>query len=167
MAVLDILTIPDERLKRKAKRVVNIHAVQPFIDDLIDTLYSTGKGIGIAATQVGSQHAIMIIDLSSTRDKPVIFINPELVEQIGEYEGIEGCLSIPNFRNRVIRYKQVKVTALNREGEPFEVETDEFLSVVLQHEIDHLNGVVFIDHLSELKQKIALKKVKKWQAELV
>lgn len=167
MAVLDILTIPDERLRRQAKPVTNILGVQAFIDDLIDTLYSTGKGIGIAATQVGSLHAIMVIDLSKTRDQPVVFINPEFVEQVGEYEGVEGCLSIPGYRTRVTRYRQVKVTALDREGEPFEVDTDEFLAVVLQHEIDHLNGVVFIDYLSELKQKTALKKVKKWEAEAV
>lgn len=165
MAVLDILTIPDERLRRKAQPVTHIDAVQSFIDDLIETLYSTDKGIGIAATQVGSLHAIMIIDLSDTRDQPTVFINPEFVEQVGEYEGVEGCLSIPNYRTKVTRYKHVKVTALDREGEPFEVDTDEFLAVVLQHEIDHLHGVVFIDYLSALKQKIALKKVRKWEAD--
>ncbi|WP_298774285.1 peptide deformylase [uncultured Shewanella sp.] len=167
MAILNILTIPDERLRRKARPVTNIQAVQPFIDDLIETLYSTGKGIGIAATQVGNPHAIMVIDLSETRDQAVVFINPEIVEQVGEYEGVEGCLSIPGYRTRVTRYKQVKVSALDRKGEPFEVETDEFLAIVLQHEIDHLNGIVFTDHLSELKQKIALKKVKKWAEKVV
>lgn len=161
MAVLDILTIPDERLKRKARPVDNIDDVQPFIDDLLETLYDTDDGIGLAATQVGSEHAILVIDLSEGRDEPVVLINPEIVSSAGDYKGEEGCLSIPGYRAKVSRSEQVTVKALDRAGKAFEIETDTFLAIVLQHEMDHLKGIVFTDHLSKLKQQIALKKVKK------
>ncbi|ABZ76461.1 peptide deformylase [Shewanella halifaxensis HAW-EB4] len=163
MAVLDILTIPDERLKRKAVPVTDIESVQGFIDDLIETMYDTDDGIGLAATQVGSLHAILVIDLSDERDQPMVLINPEFLESRGEYQGEEGCLSIPGYRAKVNRHQGVKVTALDRHGKAFEIDTDEFLAIVLQHEMDHLNGVVFTDHLSMLKQQVALKKVKKYK----
>ncbi|CAM4105406.1 MULTISPECIES: peptide deformylase [Shewanella] len=163
MPVLDILTIPDERLKRKAKPVEDIAAVQGFIDDLIETMYHTDDGIGLAATQVGSEHAILVIDLSEDRDQPIVVINPEFVERSGEIVGEEGCLSIPGYRAKVTRFEKVKVKALNRQGEAFEIESDDFLAIVLQHEMDHLDGKVFIEHLSPLKQQIALKKVKKYR----
>lgn len=162
MAVLDILTIPDERLKRKAQPVKDIEAVQGFINDLIETMYHTEDGIGLAATQVGSTDAIIVIDLSDGRDQPLVLINPEIVEKSGEFVGEEGCLSIPGYRAKVSRFEKVKVTALDRTGKAIEIETDEFLSIVLQHEIDHLHGKVFIEHLSMLKQQIALKKVRKY-----
>ena len=163
MPVLDILTIPDERLKRKAKPVDDVTAVQGFIDDLIETMYHTDDGIGLAATQVGSEHAILVIDLSEDRDQPLVLINPEFVERSGEIVGEEGCLSIPGYRAKVTRFEQVKVKAIDRQGEPFEIESDDFLAIVLQHEMDHLDGKVFIEHLSPLKQQIALKKVKKYR----
>ncbi|MGL4447959.1 MAG: peptide deformylase [Shewanella sp.] len=162
MAVLDILTIPDERLKRKAQPVKDIEAIQGFIDDLIETMYHTEDGIGLAATQVGSTDAVIVIDLSEDRNEPMVLINPEIVEKSGEYVGEEGCLSIPGYRAKVTRFEKVKVTALDRQGKPLEIETDEFLAIVLQHEIDHLDGKVFIEHLSMLKQQIALKKVRKY-----
>ncbi|ABK48548.1 peptide deformylase [Shewanella sp. ANA-3] len=162
MAVLDILTIPDERLKRKAQPVKDIEAIQGFIDDLIETMYHTDDGIGLASTQVGSTDAVIVIDLSETRDQPLVLINPEIVEKSGEYVGEEGCLSIPGYRAKVTRFEKVKVTALDRQGKAIEIETDDFLAIVLQHEIDHLHGKVFIEHLSALKQQIALKKVRKY-----
>ena len=162
MAVLDILTIPDKRLKRKAQPVTDVEAVQGFIDDLLETMYDTEDGIGLAATQVGSEHAILVIDLSPDRDQPQVLINPEIVEAEGDFVGEEGCLSIPGYRAKVARNEKVKVTALDRNGIPFEIETDTFLAIVLQHEMDHLNGVVFTDHLSKLKQQIALRKVSKY-----
>ncbi len=163
MSVLPILTIPDVRLQRKAKAVENITAVQPFIDDLLDTLYDTDDGIGLAATQVGSEHAILVIDLSENRDQPLVLINPEFIERSGEYVGEEGCLSIPGYRAPVNRYEKVKVKALDRQGQPLEIETDDFLAIVLQHEMDHLDGKVFIEHLSKLKQQVALRKVSKYK----
>ncbi len=161
MAVLDILTIPDPRLKIAAKKVENLAEVQGFIDDLLDTMYDTSDGIGLAATQVGSEHAILVIDLSEERDQPLVLINPEIVEASGEFVGEEGCLSIPGYRSKVKRFEKVKVAALDREGKSIEIESDDFLAIVLQHEIDHLLGKVFIEHLSSLKQQMALKKVKK------
>ncbi|MCG9696555.1 peptide deformylase [Shewanella sp. Isolate11] len=163
MSVLKILTIPDERLQRKAKTVTDIEAVQASIDDLIDTLYDTDDGIGLAATQVGSEHAILVIDLSDSRDQPLVLINPEFIERTGEYVGEEGCLSIPGYRSKVNRFEKVKVKALDRQGEPLEIESDDFLAIVIQHEMDHLDGKVFIEHLSKLKQQIALRKVNKYR----
>ena len=163
MPVLDILTIPDERLKRKAQPVEDIAAVQSFIDDLLETMYHTDDGIGLAATQVGSLHAIIVIDLSDNRDEPLILINPEFIERDGEFIGEEGCLSVPGYRAKVTRYEKVKVKALDRQGQRIEIETDDFLAIALQHEMDHLDGKVFIEHLSTLKQQIALKKASKYR----
>ncbi|MGL4475822.1 MAG: peptide deformylase [Shewanella sp.] len=161
MAVLEILRVPDERLKRPATTVTDVNAVSGLIDNLLDTLYQTEDGIGLAATQVGSPHAVIVIDLSENRDQPLVLINPEIVEQSGEYEGEEGCLSVPTFYAKVKRFQRVKVTALDREGQELVIDTDEFLAIVLQHEIDHLRGKIFIEHLSQLKQQMALKKVRK------
>lgn len=163
MPVLDILTIPDERLKRKAQPVADTAAAQPFIDDLLETLYHTDDGIGLAATQVGSLHAIIVIDLSDNRDEPLVLINPEFIERSGEFIGEEGCLSVPGYRAKVTRYEKVKVKALDRQGQSIEIETDDFLAIVLQHEMDHLDGKIFIEHLSTLKQQIALKKASKYR----
>ena len=162
MAVLDILTIPDERLKRKAQPVKDIEAIQGFIDDLIETMYHTDDGIGLASTQVGSTDAVIVIDLSETRDQPLVLINPEIVEKSGEYVGEEGCLSIPGYRAKVSRFEKVKVTALDRQGKAVEIETDDFLAIVLQHEIDHLDGKLYIDYFSPLKRNILVKKMQKF-----
>ncbi|QLE85702.1 peptide deformylase [Shewanella sp. Scap07] len=162
MAVLDILTIPDERLKRKAVAVSDVAAIGGFIDDLLETMYHTDDGIGLAATQVGSTDAVLVIDLSSERNQPLVLVNPELVEGRGEFVGEEGCLSIPGYRAKVSRFEYVKVKGLDRDGQPIEVESDDFLAIVLQHEMDHLQGKVFIEHLSKMKQQIALRKVKKF-----
>lgn len=163
MPVLDILTIPDERLKRKAQPVEDTATVQPFIDDLLETMYHTDDGIGLAATQVGSLDAIIVIDLSDNKDEPLVLINPEFIERSGEFVGEEGCLSVPGYRAKVTRYEKVKVKALDRQGQSIEIETDDFLAIVLQHEMDHLDGKIFIEHLSTLKQQIALKKASKYR----
>lgn len=161
MAVLEILQIPDPRLKRPAKKVTDINAVQGLIDDMLETMYHTDDGIGLASTQVGSEDSVIIIDLSENRDEPMILVNPEIVESEGSIMGEEGCLSIPEYRASVERFEKVAVTALDREGNEFRVESDDFLAIVLQHEIDHLKGKVFTDYLSPLKQQRALKKVQK------
>ncbi|BDM64500.1 peptide deformylase 3 [Shewanella sp. NFH-SH190041] len=161
MAVLDILRIPDERLKRQAQPVEDVAAIQGFIDDMLETMYQTSDGIGLAATQVGSTHAVIVIDLSEERNSPTVVINPQIVEQDGEYEGEEGCLSVPGYYAKVKRYSRVKVVSLDREGNEQIFDTDEFLAIVLQHEIDHLKGKIFIEHLSSMKQQMALKKVRK------
>lgn len=164
MAIMDILTVPDPRLKRKAKPVTEIEAVQPFIDDLLQTMYHTDDGIGLAATQVGSEHAIVVIDISEERNQPLVLINPQITESSGEFIGEEGCLSIPGYRSKVKRFESVTVSYLDRQGQAQTIHCDDFLAIVLQHEIDHLHGKVFIEHLSRLKQEMALKKVRKFTA---
>ncbi|MBO2569426.1 peptide deformylase [Shewanella algae] len=164
MAIMDILTVPDPRLKRKAKPVTEIEAVQSFIDDLLQTMYHTDDGIGLAATQVGSEHAIVVIDISEERNQPLVLINPQITESSGEFIGEEGCLSIPGYRSKVKRFESVTVSYLDRQGQAQTIHSDGFLAIVLQHEIDHLHGKVFIEHLSRLKQEMALKKVRKFTA---
>ncbi|MFB3239901.1 peptide deformylase [Aeromonas salmonicida] len=161
MAILDILTLPDPKLRTKAERVEDITAVQSLIDDMLDTLYTTENGIGLAATQVGRKEAIIIIDLSESRDQPLILINPEVISGTDKAFGQEGCLSIPDYYADVERYSSVVVSALDRHGNQLTMESSEFLAIVMQHEIDHLDGNLFIDYLSPLKQQMALKKVKK------
>ncbi|KZN61732.1 peptide deformylase [Pseudoalteromonas luteoviolacea] len=162
MAVLEILTAPDPRLKTKAKKVDNFEGVQTLIDDLLETMYATSNGIGLAATQVGREEAIVVIDISEERNEPLILVNPEVSEGKNKEKGQEGCLSVPDYFAEVERFTSVKVTAQDRAGNTIEVESDEFLAIVMQHEIDHLHGNLFIDYLSPLKQKMAMKKVKKY-----
>ncbi|MGR5231755.1 peptide deformylase [Vibrio rotiferianus] len=162
MAILEILSIPDPRLKVKAEKVSDVSAVQSLIDDMLETLYATDNGIGLAATQVGRKEAIVIIDLSDDRNDPLILINPEVVSGENKAMGQEGCLSVPDYYADVERYTSVVVSALDREGNAITIENDEFLAIALQHEIDHLSGNLFIDYLSPLKRQMAMKKVKKY-----
>lgn len=161
MAILDILTVPDPKLRIKAEQVEDITVVQSLIDDMLETLYTTENGIGLAATQVGRKEAIVIIDLSESRDQPLILINPEVISGTDKVFGQEGCLSIPDYYADVERYSSVVVSALDRHGNQLTMESSEFLAIVMQYEIDHLDGNLFIDYLSPLKQQMALKKVKK------
>ncbi|EQB4333274.1 peptide deformylase [Providencia stuartii] len=163
MAVRAIIEIPDERLRVKCDPVTDIAAAQPLIDDLLDTMYSTDNGIGLAATQIGATLSVMVIDISENRDQPMVFVNPEIIESEGETSYQEGCLSVPEIYADVARFKRVKVKALDREGKAFITDSDEFLAIVMQHEIDHLHGKVFLDHLSTLKRNMLLKKLKKQQ----
>ncbi|MCF2859488.1 peptide deformylase [Pseudoalteromonas sp. SMS1] len=162
MAVLEILTAPDPRLKIKAKKVDDIERIQTLIDDLLETMYATSNGIGLAATQVGREEAVVVIDISDERNDPLILVNPVVSEGKNKAKGQEGCLSVPDYFAEVERFTSVKVTAQDRKGNPIEIESDEFLAIVMQHEIDHLHGNLFIDYLSPLKQKMAMKKVKKY-----
>ncbi|MFL0985107.1 peptide deformylase [Vibrio parahaemolyticus] len=162
MAVLEILSIPDPRLKVKAEKVIDVSTVQTLIDDMLETLYATGNGIGLASTQVGRKEAVVVIDISDERNDPLILVNPEVVSGENKALGQEGCLSVPEYYADVERYTSVVVSALDRDGNPITIESDEFLAIVMQHEIDHLSGNLFIDYLSPLKQKMAMKKVKKY-----
>ncbi|EGQ8043796.1 peptide deformylase [Vibrio parahaemolyticus] len=162
MAVLEILSIPDPRLKVKAEKVTDVSTVQTLIDDMLETLYATGNGIGLASTQVGRKEAVVVIDISDERNDPLILVNPEVVSGENKALGQEGCLSVPEYYADVERYTSVVVSALDRDGSPITIESDEFLAIVMQHEIDHLSGNLFIDYLSPLKQKMAMKKVKKY-----
>lgn len=161
MAILDILTAPDPRLKQPAEPVADVAAIQSLIDDMLNTLYATSHGIGLAATQVGRSEALVIIDISEQRNEPLILINPEIVSGSDRVTGQEGCLSVPDYYADVERYRQVTVTALDRHGEQQTIQSDDFLAVVMQHEIDHLAGNLFIDYLSPLKRNMALKKAAK------
>mgnify|MGYP000194249147 CR=1 FL=1 len=162
MAILDILTAPDPRLKIQAQRVTDIASVQTLIDDMLETLYATDNGIGLASTQVGRKEAVVVIDLSDCRDNPLILVNPEVISGDNKAQGQEGCLSVPDYYAEVERYTSVVVSALDREGNPITIESNEFLAIVMQHEIDHLSGNLFIDYLSPLKRQMAMKKVKKY-----
>ncbi|EIJ2224883.1 peptide deformylase [Vibrio parahaemolyticus] len=162
MAVLEILSIPDPRLKVKAEKVTDVSTVQTLIDDMLETLYATGNGIGLASTQVGRKEAVVVIDISDERNDPLVLVNPEVVSGENKALGQEGCLSVPEYYADVERYTSVVVSALDRDGNPIIIESDEFLAIVMQHEIDHLSGNLFIDYLSPLKQKMAMKKVKKY-----
>ncbi|EGR1219141.1 TPA: peptide deformylase [Vibrio parahaemolyticus] len=162
MAVLEILSIPDPRLKVKAEKVTDVSIVQTLIDDMLETLYATGNGIGLASTQVGRKEAVVVIDISDERNDPLVLVNPEVVSGENKALGQEGCLSVPEYYADVERYTSVVVSALDRDGNPITIESDEFLAIVMQHEIDHLSGNLFIDYLSPLKQKMAMKKVKKY-----
>ncbi|MGU5697246.1 peptide deformylase [Aeromonas allosaccharophila] len=161
MAILDILTVPDVRLKIKSAPVDDINAVQSLIDDMLETLYATENGIGLAATQVGRKEAIVIIDISEKRERPLVLINPQVISGADKVLGQEGCLSVPDYYADVERYRSVVVSALDREGKPVTIESSDFLAIVMQHEIDHLQGHLFIDYLSPLKRSMALKRVKK------
>ncbi|TOO30592.1 peptide deformylase [Vibrio parahaemolyticus] len=162
MAVLEILSIPDPRLKVKAEKVTDVSTIQTLLDDMLETLYATGNGIGLASTQVGRKEAVVVIDISDERNDPLVLVNPEVVSGENKALGQEGCLSVPEYYADVERYTSVVVSALDRDGNPITIESDEFLAIVMQHEIDHLSGNLFIDYLSPLKQKMAMKKVKKY-----
>lgn len=161
MALLDILQYPDERLRHVAAPVAEVDGrVRALADDLVETMYAA-SGIGLAATQVGIDERIAVIDVSPEHDQPRVFINPEILEREGEQESEEGCLSIPGVYDRVRRAERVRVRALDRDGAGFELEADGLLAVCIQHEIDHLDGRLFIDYLSMLKRRRLDKKLAK------
>lgn len=164
MAILDILEFPDPRLRTVAKPIDTVDdALRQTIDDMFETMYEA-PGIGLAATQVNVHRRLVVIDVSEDKSEPLVFINPEaepLTQELGEYQ--EGCLSIPGFYEKVCRPERVLVKALDRDGKPFELECDGLLAVCIQHEIDHLDGKLFVDYLSPLKRDRIKKKLEKQQ----
>ena len=159
--ILDILKYPDKRLRTIAKPVVSVdETIRQQVKDMFETMYEA-PGIGLAATQVNFHQRIIVIDVSEQCNEPICLINPEVIEKSGEIQWEEGCLSVPDYYENVIRANDIKVQALNQHGETFELEASEMLSVCIQHEIDHLDGILFVDHLSKLKQKRLKKKTKK------
>ena len=164
MAVLEILEFPDPRLRTEAKPVTQVtNATRALIDDMFETMYEA-PGIGLAATQVNVHERILVIDVSEERDQPHVFINPRITildPELGEYD--EGCLSVPGFYETVNRPQKVAVAALDRSGEPFTKELSGLLAICLQHEIDHLDGKLFVDYLSPLKRQRIRKKLEKSQ----
>jgi peptide deformylase len=164
MAVRDIIKLPDKRLRLVSEPVKRIDdSIRKLVDDMFDTMYKA-PGIGLAAIQIGVPKRVVILDLSKKEDdhKPLVFINPEVIwtsEEKSKYE--EGCLSIPEYYEEVERPAKVKVKYLDLDGKAHETEVRGLLATCLQHEIDHINGVLFIDHLSRLKRSLIIKKFTK------
>jgi peptide deformylase len=163
MAILDILHFPDPRLRAIAQPVAEIDtAIRRLIDNMFETMYSA-PGIGLAATQVNINKRIVVIDVSEDKEQPLCLINPEILDSSGVEEMEEGCLSVPGVYETVQRADHVRVRALDRDGKPFELETGGLLAVCIQHEIDHLDGKLFVDYLSQLKRTRIRKKLEKHQ----
>ena len=161
MSVLNILEYPDPRLRTRAAPVAQVDdAIKGLVDDLFETMYSA-NGIGLAATQVDAHQRILVVDISDDRDQPLCLINPEIVEETGSAESEEGCLSVPGYTDTVERAEQIRVRALNRDGEEFELDAEGLLAICIQHEMDHLEGKLFVDYLSELKRQRLRKRLTK------
>jgi peptide deformylase len=168
MAVLSILHYPDQRLHTIAKPVVAVDTrIVQIVTDMGETMYEA-QGIGLAATQVDIHERIIVIDVSEDRNELMVFINPELTWASPEKKSWrEGCLSVPEFFDEVERPERIRIKALNQAGKPFELEADGLLAVCLQHEMDHLQGKVFVEYLSPLKRSRISLKLKKRAKELV
>lgn len=171
MTVREVLFYPEERdvLTTKCDPVEEVDdEIRELVGDLIETMYAA-NGVGLAAPQIGVTKRITVIDVShpdSDERDPIVLINPEIIEEEGALKWEEGCLSFPGLYGDVKRAAKVKVRATNRDGEEYEIEGEELLSVALQHEIDHLDGVLFIERMSGLKRRMALKKYKKLRAQM-
>jgi peptide deformylase len=162
MALLEILHHPDPRLREKARPVDRFDAdLQKLVDDMFETMYAA-PGVGLAATQVGVAKRVFVMDCAveeSGRD-PIVAVNPEIVETADAEEVEEGCLSVPGVRDKLRRYHRVKMKALDRHGKPFEITGEGLMAQCIQHEIDHLNGKLYIDHLSSLKRERLMKRMR-------
>ncbi len=163
MALRTILHYPDPRLRSSANPVSEVtDDIGRLVDDLADTMYHA-PGIGLAAIQVDEPWRVIVIDISECRDQLQVFINPEILDKKGEQLREEGCLSVPGIYESVRRAESIRVRALDRDGKPFETEASGLLATCIQHEIDHLDGKVFVDYLSRLKQSRIRKKLEKQQ----
>lgn len=161
MARLPILEFPDPRLRTRAKPVTRVDdATRKLIDDMLETMYAA-PGIGLAATQVNVHQRILVIDVSEAHNQPLALINPEIVARDGIEETEEGCLSVPGIYETVKRADQIRVRALDRDGKPIEFDAGGLLAVCIQHEIDHLEGKLFVDYLSDLKRTRIRRKLEK------
>ena len=163
MSLLNILHFPDERLRTRAQPVEEVNSeIKQLVSDMFETMYSA-PGIGLAATQVNFHRRVIVIDVSEDKNSPLCLINPEIVEREGEQQYEEGCLSVPGFYEPVTRADKIRVRALDREGKEFELDADGLLAVCIQHEMDHLEGKLFVDCLSEMKRSRIRKKLVKQQ----
>lgn len=163
MAQLNILHFPDPRLRLKAKPIEKVtDEIRQLANDMLETMYDA-PGIGLAATQVNEQKRLIVIDVSEDKTSPLFLINPELVETEGERDFEEGCLSVPEAYELVTRADKIRVRALNLQGEIFEMDADGILATCIQHEIDHLEGKLFVDYLSNLKRQRIKKRLEKHQ----
>jgi peptide deformylase len=166
MAKLTILEFPDPRLRTRAAPVTAVDdSIRTLIDDMLETMYAA-PGIGLAATQVNVHQRVLVADVSQQQDQPLAFVNPEIIERDGKTEAEEGCLSVPGiFDKLTTRSARIVVRALDRHGKPFEMEAEGLLAVCIQHEMDHLEGKLFVDYLSELKRTRIRKKLEKERRE--
>lgn len=164
MSILTVLEFPDKRLRTKAKEVtVFDQSIDTLVDDMFETMYDF-KGVGLAATQVDVHKRVVVIDVSEEKQEPLCLINPEIIAKDGVEESEEGCLSVPGFFEKVKRAEHIKVKAQDKQGAFFEIEAYELLSVCIQHEIDHLDGKLFVDYISAFKRnriKAKLEKIHK------
>ncbi len=161
MAVLSILRYPDPRLYKKAKLVTEFDAgLRTLVENMAETMYAA-PGVGLAATQVDVHRQVIVIDISRDKSQLCVLINPEITEREGQQYCDEGCLSVPGIYEPVERAERIKVRALDQQGEPFALDADGLLAVCIQHEMDHLQGKVFVDHLSRLKQSRIKAKLQK------
>ncbi len=163
MAILTILEFPDERLRKKALPVdVFDESLTRLVEDMLATMYAA-PGIGLAATQVNVQQQVIVIDISEEKNSPLILINPEIVARTGQEEMEEGCLSVPGVYEKVQRAERIRVRTSDVSGSITEFDADGLLAVCIQHEIDHLEGRLFVDRLSPLKRQLVRKRIRKEQ----
>jgi peptide deformylase len=161
MAVLEVLTFPDERLRIVAKPVEEVNNdIRKLVSDMFETMRDE-KGIGLAATQVNVHQRIVVMDVSEDQNEPRVFINPEITHKDGTTVSEEGCLSVPNNYAKIDRAENITVKALDKDGNPFELEADGLLAICIQHELDHLEGKLFVDYLSSMKRERIRKKLEK------
>ncbi len=161
MALLNILRFPDPRLRNKAKPISEVtDEIRQLADDMLETMYDA-PGVGLAAIQVNVQKRLIVIDVSEDQSQPLILINPEVISSEGERDHEEGCLSVPEAYETVTRADKVRVKALDRDGKNIEFDADELLATCVQHEIDHLDGKLFVDYLSNLKRQRIKKRLEK------
>lgn len=161
MSILHILHYPDPQLRLEAKAVERVdNSIRRIVDDMLETMYDA-PGIGLAANQVNIQKRILVVDISEEKNQPLCLINPEILAAEGVEQMEEGCLSVPGIYEPVERAERIRVRALDRDGNPFELDTDGLLAVCIQHEMDHLEGKLFVDYLSPLKRQRIRKKLEK------
>lgn len=163
--LLDIVLYPDQGLREMCKPVAAMDdRIDKLIDDMFYTMYDA-PGIGLAAPQIAVQERVIVVDVSESKDEPIALINPQIVQEAGSITWEEGCLSLPGIYAKVKRPSDIIVEGMNRDGKIIQIEASDLLAVCLQHEIDHLNGVLFTDHLSNLKRTRAMQKYRKLQTE--
>ncbi len=161
MTKLAILEYPDPRLRKTAMPVERVDdAVGRLADDLLETMYAA-KGIGLAATQCDVHRRVLVLDVSEAHDEPLVLINPQILHAEGSGPGEEGCLSVPDIYDKIQRATKIRVRALGRDGQPFEMDAEGLLGVCIQHEMDHLQGKLFVDYLSELKRQLIRRRLEK------
>ncbi len=163
MARLSILEFPDSRLRKIASPITDVTGkIATLADDMLETMYAA-PGIGLAASQVNVHQRLIVVDISNEKNEPVILINPEIIATEGEREAEEGCLSVPGFYEPVTRPARIEVAAINRDGEPYTLVAEGLLAVCIQHEMDHLEGRLFVDYISNTKRQMIRKKLIKQQ----